>query len=80
MTLVADEMKVTGMPKRRLEAGAAFAEIDLVGDAGGDHPLQRAVDRSPAEPCIIPANEIVQLVRRHVALLTEKDRDDAVAL
>ena len=46
---LADQMEVARVPVRGLEAEAPFAEIDLAGDAGVDHPLQRAVDGGAAD-------------------------------
>ena len=46
---LADQMEVPRMPVRVLEAEPAFAEIDLARDPGVHHPLQRAVDRRPAD-------------------------------
>ena len=55
-------MKVPRVAVRRLEARAAFAEVDLAGDAGVDHPLQRAVDGRPADARRLAADEIEQIV------------------
>ena len=59
----ADQMEMSRMPVGRLEARAPFAEIDFAGDAGVDHPLQRAVDRRAADPRRLAADEIEQIVR-----------------
>ena len=72
MTVVADQMEVPRMPIRRLEPGTAFAEIDLAGDAGVDHPLQRAVDRGAADAGLLAAHEIEQIVGAEVAFLLRK--------
>ncbi len=80
VTGVADEVEVPRMPIGRLEARAAFAEVDLAGDAGADHPLQRAVDRRAADPRILAADEVAQIVRAEVPLLAQEDAEDAVAL
>ena len=80
MAHVADEMKVSGMAVGGLESRTAFAEIDLAGDSGVDHPLQRAVDRGATDARIFPADEIAQVVRAQMTLLAQKDVEDAVAL
>ena len=77
---LADEMKVARMAVRVLEAEAAFAEIDLPRDPRFLHPLERAVDRGPADLLIFSADQIVQVVRREVAFLAKEDIDDEVAL
>ena len=68
------------MAKRRLESRPALAEVNLVGDSGSDHPLKRPVDRGTADPRILVADEIVQLVRRDVPFLAQKDIEYAIAL
>ena len=68
------------MPVRVLEAELAFAEIDLAGDAGLDHPLQRAVDGGAADALVFAADEVDQIVGADVALLPQEDVDDEVAL
>ena len=80
MTRVADEMKMPGVAERGLVPRTALAEIDLVGDSGGDHPLQRTIDRCPADARVLTAYEIVQFVCSDVPLLGKKQLDDAVAL
>src|SRR3954471_9327328 len=50
-----------------------------MGDPGGDHPLQRAVDRRPADPGFFQTNEVVQLVRGEVPLLPQEDVENTVA-
>ena len=78
--LGADEMKVARMAVGRLEPRAAFAEIDLAGDAGVDHPLQRAVDGGAADARVLAADEIEQIVGAEVTFLAQEDLEDAVAL
>jgi hypothetical protein len=80
MTCRADEMKVPRMTIRGLEPGTPFAEVDLAGDAGGDHPLQRAIERGTADARILAANELEQLVRAQMALLAQEDVQNLVAL
>ena len=63
-----------------LEAEAALAEIDLAGDPGVDHPLQRAVDGRPADPLVLAADQLDELVGREVPFLPQEDVDDEVAL
>ena len=76
---VADEMKMSGMPVGRLESRTSLAEIDLAGDAGVHHPLQRAVDGGATDPRVFLANKIAEIVRAQMALLTQKHIEDAVA-
>ena len=73
-------MKVARVAVRRLEARTAFAEIDLAGDAGVDHPLQRAVDGGAADAGVLAADEIEQIVRAEMTFLTQEDVEDAIAL
>ena len=77
---LADQVKVTRMAVRVLEAKTALAEIDLARDAGIDHPLQGAVDRGAADPLILAADEIDEVVGGEVAFLAQEDVDDEVAL
>ena len=49
MAGLADQVEVARVAVRGLEAEAAFAEVDLAGDAGVDHPLQRAIDGGAAD-------------------------------
>ena len=77
---LADQMEVPGMPVGMLEAEPAFAEVDLAGDAGVDHPLQRAVDGRAADSLILASDEVDEIVGGEVALLAEEDVDDQVAL
>ena len=46
------------MPVGRFESRSPFAEIDLAGDAGIDHPLERAVDRRAADACVFAPDEV----------------------
>ena len=66
-------MKVARVTVGRLEARAAFAEVDLARDAGADHPLQGAVDGGAADARRLAADEIEQIVGADVALLTQED-------
>ena len=79
MAHVADEMEMPWMPVGRFESRATFAEIDLAGDAGVDHPLQRAVDRGAADPRVFLVDEIAQIIRAQMTLLAQKEVQDAVA-
>ena len=79
MTHVADEMKVARMTVGRLETGPAFPKIDLAGDAGVDHPLERAVDGGATDPRILLPNEIAEVVRAQMPFLAQKEIEDAVA-
>ena len=63
----------------RLEARAAFAEIDLAGDPGFDHPLQRAIDGRAPDPGSLAADEIEQIVRAQMTFLLQEGLEDPVA-
>ena len=63
-----------------LETELPFAEIDLAGDAGVHHPLERAVDGRAADPLILAPDEIDEIVGGEVTFLAKKDVDDQVAL
>ena len=63
-----------------LEAEPAVAEVDAPRDAGVDHPLQRAIDRGAADPRVLAADQIDEIVGAEVPLLPEEDVDDEVAL
>ena len=73
-------MKVPRLAVGVLEAEPAFAEVDLAGDAGVHHPLQRAVDGGAADAMVFALDEIDQIVGAEVPLLTEEHVDDQVAL
>ena len=77
---LADQMEVPRMPVRMLEAEAALAEIDLAGDAGVDHPLQRAVDGRAADPLILAPDQIDEIVGGEVSFLAQEHVDDEIAL
>ena len=66
-------MEVARVPVRRLEARAAFAEVDLARDAGVDHPLQRAVHGRAADAGVLAAHEIEQIVGAEMAFLAQED-------
>ena len=72
MTGGADEMEVPRMAVGRLEARAAFAEVDLAGDAGADHPLQRPIDGGAADARRLAAHEIEQIVGADVPFLAQE--------
>jgi hypothetical protein len=72
-------VEVAGVAVGRLEARAAFTEIDLAREPRVDHPLQRAVDRGAADAAILAAHEVEQIVRAQVSLLAQKNREDAIA-
>jgi len=80
MAAVADEMEVPRVPVRGLEAGAAFAEIDLPGDAGADHPLKSPVDSGSTDAWIFATDQIAKVVSAQMPFLTHEDVQDAVAL
>ena len=69
MTVLADQVEVPRVPVGVLETEAALAEIDLPGDAGVDHPLQRAVDGGAADPVIFPTDEVDEIVSAQVTFL-----------
>ena len=77
---LADQMEVPRMAVGVLEPEPALAEIDLARDAGIDHPLQRAVDRGPADALVLTADQIDELVGAEVPFLPQEDVDDEVAL
>ena len=68
----ANEMEVAGMAVGRLEPRTAFAEVDLPGDAAGDHPLQRAIDRGAADARMLAADEIEEIVGAQVTFLFQE--------
>jgi hypothetical protein len=80
VTALADEMEMAGMSVRMLEAKPPFAEIDLPGNAGFNHPLQRAVNRGAADSLILPPDQIDQIFGGEVTLLPQKDIDDEITL
>ena len=77
---LADQVKVTRVAVRMLEAEAAFAEIHLAGDARIDHPLERAIDRRAADALILAADDVHEVVGAEMSLLTEEYIEDQVAL
>src|SRR5690348_1066505 len=80
MAGLADQVKVAGLPVRMLEPEASFPEIDLPGNPGVDHPLERAVDGGPADPLILAPDDVDEVVRAEVPFLTQEDVDDLFAL
>ena len=80
MALVADEMKMPWMPVRGFEARSPLAEINLAGDPGVYHPLQRAVDGGATDPWVLFVDEITEIVRTQMTLLAQKKIENAVAL
>src|SRR5829696_7431199 len=80
MAGVADEVKVARVAVRRLEARASFAEIDLTGNAGFHHPLQRPVDGGPADAGGLLAHALEQIVGADMPLLAEEHLDDPISL
>jgi hypothetical protein len=73
-------MKVARMAVRRLEARTPFAEVDLAGHAGADHPLQGAVHGSPPDARGLLPDEIEQIVGADMAFLAQENLEDAIAL
>src|SRR6185436_11036991 len=80
MAGLADQMKMARLPVRMLEPEAPFTEIDFAGDAGVDHPLQRAIDGRAADAVVFPTNQIDEIIRAEVTLLTEEEVDDLLPL
>ena len=80
MALGADQMKMPGMPVRRLVPRSAFAEIHLARDVGVDHPLERPVHGRAANSRFLPADDVEEIVGAEVTRLTQKYTEDAVAL
>src|SRR5262245_26997370 len=62
VTALANEMEMTRLAIRMLEAEPALAEIDLARDAGVDHPLQCAVDGRAADAMVFLADQIDEIV------------------
>ena len=60
MTLGADKMKMPRVAEGRFESRAALAEIDLAGNSGVDHPLQRPVHGGAPDARVFPADQIAQ--------------------
>src|SRR4051812_46472610 len=73
-------MEVPRVPVRVLEPETAFAEIDLAGNAGVHHPLQRAVDGGAADALVLTARDVEQVVRAEVSLLSEEHIENEVTL
>ena len=63
-----------------LEAEPAFPEVDLAGNAGVHHPLQRAVDGGAADALVLMPDEIDEVVGAEVPLLTQEHVDDLFPL
>ena len=76
---LADQVEVPGMAVRVLEAETALAEVDPPGDAGVDHPLQRAIDGGPADALVFLAHQVDEVVGAQVAFLAQEDPDHEVA-
>src|SRR6185503_15803581 len=76
---LANEVEVTRVAVRVLEAEAPLAEVDLARDAGFLHPLERAVHRGATDLLILAPDQIVQIVSGKVPFLPEEDVDDEVA-
>src|SRR6185369_14752715 len=80
MTGLADQVEVARLAIRMLETESTFAEIHLAGDAGVNHPLQRAVHRGATDSAVFAPDEIDEIVSAEVPLLAEEDVDDLFAL
>ena len=73
-------MEMPGLPVGVLEPESALTKIHFAGDAGVDHPLQRAIHRCPADAMVVVPNEIDQVVGAEVSFLAEKDVDNLLPL
>src|SRR4051794_6749532 len=73
-------MKVPRMPVGMLEAESSFAEIHFPRDARLLHPLQGAVHSGAADLLVFAPDQVVEIVRGEMALLTEEHVDDEIAL
>src|SRR5262245_28462857 len=80
MAGLADQMKVPGLPVRVLEAEPAFAEVHLARNARVDHPLQGAVDGRAADPVVLFADQVDEIVSAQMAFLAQEDVDDLLPL
>ena len=63
-----------------LEPRAALAEIDLAREAGIDHPLKRPVDGRAANPRLVAADEIEQVVGAQMPFLAQEGPENPIAL
>ena len=80
MAGLADQVEVARLPVGMLEAETAFAEVDLAGDAGVHHPLQRAVDGGAADALIFAPDEVDEVVGAEVPFLAQEHVDDLFPL
>jgi hypothetical protein len=80
MAGLADQMEVAGLAVRVLEPEAPLPEINLAGDPGVYHPLQRTVDRGSADALILSTNDVDQIVCAQVTFLTQEYVDDLFPL
>ena len=80
MTGLADEVEVTRLPVRVLEAEATLAEIDLARNASVHHPLQRAVDGGTTDPLILAAYQVDKIVGAEMPFLPQEDVDNLFPL
>ena len=80
MAGLADQVEVPRLPVRVLEPEAALAEVDLAGDAGVHHPLQRAVDGGAADAVVFALDEVDEVVGAEVAFLLQEHVDDLFPL
>ncbi len=70
---------MAGMPVRRLESGAAVAEVDFPGAAPIHQPLQRAIHRGPADAGVLAPDEVEQIVSAQVPFLLQESAQDLFA-
>src|SRR5712671_3013953 len=80
MALGANEMKMPGMAVRGFVARSALSEVDLARDVRVDHPLERSIDRGATDTRFIATDDVEQIVGAEVAVLTQKNAEDTVAL
>src|SRR6188472_2423127 len=73
-------MKMTRLAVSLFEAEPPLPEIDLAGDSGIDHPLQRPVDRRAADAAVFQPHQVDEVVGAEVPFLTQENGDDLLAL
>ena len=68
------------MAIRRFVARTSFTKVDLAGDVGVHHPLQRPVNRGAADARLGAADKIEEVVGAEVPLLLQEQIEDALPL
>ena len=79
LAALADEMEMTRVTIGVFEAESALAKVDFPRDARVDHPVQGAVNGRAADPAVLRANEIDELVGSEVSFLTKEHVHDEIA-